>query len=177
MTLAEKCKKVKLFLTDVDGVLTDAGMYYSENGDELKKFNTLDGGGLLLLKLIGIQRGIVTSEDTKMVERRGEKLKLDFVVQGAKNKLVLVSELCKKLNIDIAEIAYIGDDINDIVLLEKVGVAASVPGNCLPDDIHLDYITKRKGGDGAVRDYIEWILKQRNEYELALQKYFEFINM
>ncbi len=170
--LSYKCKKIKLFLTDVDGVLTDAGMYYTENGDELKKFNTLDGGGLLLLKYIGIKRGILTSEKTKLVERRAEKLRLDYAFQGVQDKLSFVNNLCNDLNLKLEEIAYIGDDINDIPLLQNVGVSASVPNNFLNKSVNLSYITKRQGGQGAVREYIEWILNQRQEYDIALEKYF-----
>lgn len=154
--------KIKLFLTDVDGVLTDAGMYYTESGDEFKKFNTHDGMGLMMLKEAGIKRGFITTENTKIVERRAAKLKIDYLYQGKGfgSKLSAALEICEKENITIKEVAYIGDDINCIELLQAVGVAAC-PANALPkvkaipNIIHLE----KKGGDGAVREFIELILK------------------
>ncbi len=115
--------KIKLFLSDVDGVLTDGGMYYSENGDELKKFNTRDGMAFQLMKEKGIKTGIITSENTKIVEHRAKKLNVDFLVQGKRNggKLAAAEAICHKLGITLEETAYVGDDINDIELLSKVG--------------------------------------------------------
>ena len=155
---------IKLFLTDVDGVLTDAGMYYSENGDELKKFNTHDGMGLQLIKEHGIKTGIVTSENTKLVERRYNKLKLDFLYQGKREggKLATVTELCRQEGITLKEVAYIGDDINCQELLENVGIAAC-PANALPSIQNIPGIIqlRKKGGEGCVREFIELIIKER----------------
>ena len=155
-------KQVKLFLTDVDGVLTDAGMYYSENGDELKKFNTHDGMGLQLLMKAGIKTGIITSENTKIVEKRAKKLKVDYLYQGKREggKLEVAKEICAKEYISLDEVAYIGDDINCHELLSSVGMAAC-PANALPriknipNIIHLE----KKGGEGAVREFVEIILE------------------
>lgn len=176
MTLKEKCLKIKLFLSDVDGVLTDSGMYYTEAGDELKKFSTLDGGGFMLLKSVGIQTGLITSENTKLVERRAQKLRIDHVIQGAKNKIEEFEHLISKLKLSDEEVAYIGDDINDIRLLERVGVSATVPGNCLPANVSCDYVTQRPGGNGAVRDFAEWLLQQRGQYDAALSSYLQSIH-
>src|SRR6478609_4630834 len=103
--------KIKLFITDVDGVLTDAGMYYTESGDEFKKFNTHDGMAFDLLRKAGIKTGMITSENTKIVERRAAKLKVDYLYQGKKfaDKLSAALEICAKENISIKEVAYIGD--------------------------------------------------------------------
>ena len=151
-------KKIKLFLTDVDGTLTDAGMYYGENGEEFKKFNTHDGKGFELLKSAGIKTGIITSENTNIVENRAKKLKVDFLIQGAKNKAKLeaIKTICLKEGVSIDNVAYIGDDINCKDLLEQVGLAAC-PLNAvteiknIPNIIHIN----KKGGDGAVRDFID----------------------
>lgn len=153
-------KKIKLFATDVDGVLTDAGMYYSENGDELKKFNTLDGKGIELLRNLGIKTAIITSENTKIVERRASKLKVDYLYQGIKDKLQVIEELCKKEKITLDEVAYIGDDINDLEVLKNVGLAAC-PNNAVYEVKRTPGIIKltSKGGDGAVREFISIILK------------------
>ena len=112
---------VKLFLSDVDGVLTDAGMYYTEDGDEFKKFCTYDGMAFQILQKRGVKVGIITSEDMKLNRRRAAKLGLDFDFHGVKDKLFTVKDLCEKEKISLNEIAYIGDDINCFELLSNVG--------------------------------------------------------
>lgn len=154
-------KKIKLFLSDVDGVLTDAGMYYTESGDEFKKFNTHDGMGFNLLQQAGIKTGIITTETTKIVERRAAKLCIDYVYQGVGfgGKLRSALEICAKENISMEEVAYIGDDINCIELLQAVGVAAC-PSNATKKVMAIPgiIILERAGGDGAVREFAEMIL-------------------
>jgi 3-deoxy-D-manno-octulosonate 8-phosphate phosphatase (KDO 8-P phosphatase) len=150
--------KIKLFLTDVDGVMTDAGMYYTESGDEFKKFNTHDGMAFNLLREAGIKTGMITTETTTIVERRAKKLKVDYLYQGAgfTGKLQAASEICEKENISLMEVAYIGDDINCIELLAKVGIAAC-PSNAtknvkaIPNIILLS----KAGGEGAIREFID----------------------
>ena len=104
---------IKLLLSDIDGTLTDGGMYYSENGDEQKRFNTRDGMGMGMLREKGIKVGIITSEDRQLNQRRADKLKLDFFYQGKKNggKLAVAREICQKMGISMQEVAYIGDDV------------------------------------------------------------------
>lgn len=147
-----KGKPIRLVVTDVDGVLTDSGMYYSETGDELKKFNTRDGKGFALLRNAGIQTAIVTSEDTKIVERRAKKIKADFLYQGVTDKVSAIKELSKKLSISMEEIAMIGDDLNDKEALSIVGFSA-----CPQDAVSeirdtVDYICSTKGGKGCLRE-------------------------
>lgn len=155
--------QIKLFLSDVDGTLTDAGMYYGENGEEFKKFNTHDGKGFELLRKAGIKTGIITSENTKIVENRAKKLKVDYLYQGLehKGKLDIAKEICKELNISLDEVAYIGDDINCKELLLNVGLAAC-PSNALDEIKNIPNIIKlsKVGGDGAVREFIHIILKR-----------------
>ena len=152
--------RIKIFLSDVDGVLTDAGMYYSEKGDELKKFCTYDGMGFKILQQTGVKVGILTTEDTILNRRRARKLGLDFDFHGVKDKLQAVKDLCKQENVSLLEIAYIGDDINCLDLLSKVGVAAC-PKNAVTNIksiasiIHLT----RSGGEGVVREFVELILE------------------
>lgn len=153
---------IKLFLTDVDGVMTDSGMYYTESGDEFKKFNTKDGKGFELLRNKNIRTGIITSENTKMVAKRAKKLKVDYLFQDAvNNKLSIISDLCKKENINIKDVAYIGDDINDLELLKEVGISAC-PSDAVSLIKKIDgiIILNSKGGDGAVREFIERILNK-----------------
>ena len=120
---------IKLVLTDIDGVWTDGGMYYDNQDNEWKKFNTSDSAGILFLRKLGIPVGIITGEDTEIVRRRAEKLKVEYLYMGVKDKLKAARKLCDKLGLDISkEVAYIGDDINDVPLLEKVRISA-VPAN------------------------------------------------
>ena len=156
--------QIKLFLSDVDGTLTDAGMYYGENGEEFKKFNTHDGKGFELLRKAGIKTGIITSENTKIVANRAKKLKVDFLYQGLehKGKLDVAKEICKELNISLDEVAYIGDDINCKELLSSVGISAC-PSNALEEIKNIPNIIKlsKAGGEGAVREFCELIMKDR----------------
>ncbi|WP_418187282.1 HAD-IIIA family hydrolase [Aliarcobacter lanthieri] len=157
----KKEQKIKLFLSDVDGTLTDAGMYYGDNGEEFKKFNTHDGKGFELLRKAGIKTGIITSENTKIVTNRAKKLKVDFLYQGLehKGKLEIAKEICKELNIFIDEVAYVGDDINCKELLQSVGLAAC-PVNSLDEIKNIPNIIKlsKAGGNGAVREFIDIII-------------------
>lgn len=150
--------KVKMFLTDCDGCLTDGGMYYSEKGDELKKFNTKDGMGFLLLRQSGIITGIITGENTQIVEARARKLHIDELYQGIGNKLEVVKQLADKYQIDLTEIAYVGDDINDMDVLENVGFPCTVNNASAFIKEKARYVSNLNGGDGAVRDIIEFIL-------------------
>ena len=153
--------RIKLFLCDVDGTLTDGGMYYSENGDELKKFNTIDGLGFRLLHEAGIKTGLITSETTKIVEKRAKKLQIDYLYQGKVNqsKLTIALEICKKENISLENVAYIGDDVNCIELLSAVGFAACpANANKKVKDIQGIHQMQKNGGDGCVREFIELIL-------------------
>ena len=145
----------------MDGTLTDAGMYYSQSGEELKKFNTRDGKGFELLRKAGIKTGIITSEDTLIVERRSKKMKLDYLFQGLehKGKLDIALEICKIEGISLEEIAYIGDDVNCIELLESVGLAAC-PNDSVSKVKNIENINimSKNGGYGAVREFSEMIL-------------------
>ncbi|WP_455388639.1 KdsC family phosphatase [Petrachloros mirabilis] len=153
-----RLKRIRLFATDVDGVLTDAGMYYSESGDELKKFNTRDGMGIKLLQKAGIITAIVTQERTKLVARRAEKLTIPEVHQGVMDKLSLVSEVAARHGFSLDQVAYIGDDVNDLETLKAVGFSAT-PADGLPQVAAVvDYVCSKKGGEGAVREVIEMIL-------------------
>ena len=155
-------KQIRLFATDVDGVLTDAGMYYSESGEELKKFNTRDGMGIKLLQRAGILTAIVTQERTKLVARRAEKLTIPEVHQGVMDKLSLVREMAARHGFSLEQVAYIGDDVNDLETLKAVGFSAT-PADGLPQvTAVVDYVCVKKGGEGAVREVIEMILKAQH---------------
>jgi len=158
----DRKSKIKLFLTDVDGTLTDAGMYYGSNGEEFKKFNTHDGKGLEILHKAGIKTGIITSENTEIVSNRAKKLKVDYLYQGVENqgKLEIAREICKKEGITLNEVAYIGDDINCRELLESVGISAC-PSNATDNIQNILGIVKlsKNGGCGAVREFADYIMQ------------------
>lgn len=150
--------EIKMFLTDCDGCLTDGGMYYSEHGDELKKFNTRDGMGFALLRQKGVITGIVTSESVDLNKRRAEKLKLDILEVGCKDKAAAVKRICEERGIDLTNVCYIGDDINDLEVIKMVGL-----GCCPSDAIQevkamSDYIAKTKGGAGVIREICSLII-------------------
>jgi len=152
-------RKIKLFATDVDGTMTDGCMYYVENGLELKKFNFRDGMGFKLLREANIKTAILTSENTDIVRKRAQKLNVDYLLMGSWEKLKFVEDICAKENINLDEVAYIGDDINDIELLEAVGQKAC-PQDAVKKVKQIKNITilNSKGGFGAVREFIENIL-------------------
>jgi YrbI family 3-deoxy-D-manno-octulosonate 8-phosphate phosphatase len=154
---------IKLFATDVDGVLTDAGMYYGESGEELKKFHTRDGMGIKLLQAEGVIIAIITMEQTKIVARRAKKLGISEVFQGAKDKVSVLTYLSQKFRIPFEQMAYMGDDVNDVGALQAVGYAAA-PADCV-DHVRqvVHYICQKKGGEGAVREVIDMILASRRK--------------
>lgn len=161
-------KPVKLFLTDVDGCMTDGGMYYSANGDEMKRFCVYDGMGIVQLRKAGIPCGILTSETTDIVAHRARKLGMEYlrmgvgsqVAVGQQTKREAAQEICEELGITMEEVCFVGDDINDIDLLTAVGTAAC-PANAMlqvkdiQGIIHLTHC----GGDGAIREICEMILE------------------
>tara|TARA_Y100000991_G_scaffold77996_1_gene58688 strand:+ start:119 stop:580 length:462 start_codon:yes stop_codon:yes gene_type:complete len=151
---------IKIFLSDVDGVLTDGGMYYTESGDEFKKFNCYDGMGMKLLQEKGYKVGIITSEDKQINRNRARKLKLDFDFHGIKDKLKFMQEFCINENFKLSEIAYIGDDINCFDLLSNVGVCAC-PKNAVSKIKNIPNIKllNSSGGNGAFREFAEIYLK------------------
>lgn len=146
--------KTKLIITDIDGVWTDGGMYITEKGDEFKKFNTSDSLGIIIAKEFKILTCIITGEKTKLLQKRAEKLGVDYVFQGVKNKIKIAEKLINDLNISFDNVAYIGDDIGDINLLKKVSISACP--NQAPDFIKnmVTFISKKNGGDGAFRDFV-----------------------
>lgn len=160
----------KLIITDIDGVWTDGSMYYDQTGNEWKKFHTYDSAGVLFAHLQNIPVAIITGENTEIVSRRAEKVKVDYLFQGVKNKVQIVENLIKDLGITFKDCAFIGDDINDIELLEKVGISACPENapNYIKDKVSL--ITNKKGGQGAFREFVEFILESNGVLEKTLEK-------
>ncbi len=149
--------KIRCIITDSDGVLTDGGMYYSAHGDELKKFNAKDGKGFEILHNRGIITGIITGEHIPLVERRAEKLKVDFLYMGISDKLGLLDEICRNYQLTPEEIAYLGDDINDLEMIQAVGLGCAVADAVDAVKVAADYITQAPGGRGAFRELVEYI--------------------
>lgn len=149
----------KLVLTDIDGVWTDGGMYYDQMGNEWKKFHTYDSAGVLLCHQYNIPVGIITGEETQIVKRRAEKLNIDYLYQGIDDKLFIAIHLCKSLNITLNDTAFIGDDLNDLKLLLQVGFSAAPTNAPLYIKEKVNYITTRKGGEGAFREFVEYIIE------------------
>lgn len=158
ITASKPISDIKMFLTDCDGCLTDGGMYYSEYGDELKKYNTRDGMGFGILQQSGIITGIITNENVDLNRRRAEKLKLDILESGCKDKVATVHKLCQMYNVDIKNVAYVGDDINDIEVIKQVGLGCC-PADAIPEVRKIaDLVTKAKGGEGVIREIVEMII-------------------
>lgn len=166
----------KLVLTDIDGVWTDGGMYYSEDGKEWKKFNTSDSAGVLFFRLLNVPVGIITGENTQIVRTRANKLNITILEMGIKNKLKTAKALTKKMDIKLDEIAFIGDDIGDIELLKNVGFSAVPAG--VPDYVskYADIKLTKAGGEGVFREFAEYILTECNLLNDVLEKYKSEIN-
>ncbi|MFH0793484.1 MAG: HAD hydrolase family protein [bacterium] len=159
----EKLKKIRFVAADVDGVLTDGGMYYGDDGTESKKFQTRDGKGFELLRQAGFLTGIITGETISIITRRGQKLKLDEVHQGALDKVKVMTEILHRRAIRWDEVAYIGDDVGDVELLKRVGVSCA-PRDAMPCAMRCCNLPlKARGGEGALRELAEMILAARNK--------------
>jgi 3-deoxy-D-manno-octulosonate 8-phosphate phosphatase (KDO 8-P phosphatase) len=167
--MKKSSSKLRLFLTDVDGVLTDGSMYYTENGDEFKRFHTYDGMAFELLRKAGIKTGIITSENTQIVSMRAKKIKADYLYQGIgySGKLEVALEICKLEGINLENVAYIGDDLNCISLLKEVGFSAC-PANATKEVKSIPGIVQlsTKGGSGAVREWVNILLSNESTYSI-----------
>ncbi|MFH1725866.1 MAG: N-acylneuraminate cytidylyltransferase [Elusimicrobiota bacterium] len=151
-------KPVRLLALDVDGVLTDAGMYYTDAGEAMKKFNTRDGKGLELLRKRGFKTAFITAEETGIVERRAQKLLVDFLHQGVKDKLPVLRGIARKMRISLDQVAYVGDDVNDLSVLKEVGFAATPSNGCIEAKRIAHYVCRKAGGAGCVREVCDLIL-------------------
>ncbi|WP_209332847.1 KdsC family phosphatase [Lunatimonas salinarum] len=161
--------EIKLVLTDIDGVWTDGGMYYDQTGNEWKKFHTYDSAGVMWCKKLNIPVGIITGETTEIVERRAKKLQIDYLFQGVNDKKEVASKLCQTLGISLSEVAYIGDDINDISLLEKVGFSACPSSAPTYIQKIVDKVMDKKGGEGVFREFVEKIILKDVNPEMAFE--------
>ncbi|MAV94114.1 MAG: 3-deoxy-D-manno-octulosonate 8-phosphate phosphatase [Euryarchaeota archaeon] len=157
----QKLKDIQLVITDVDGVLTDAGIYYDKNGEFLKKFNTRDSFGMELLLKKNIKTIMLTRENSEIVKQRAKKIKIVDLISGVKDKKSLLPKIQKKYSVKMNEIAYIGDDLNDLEIMKSVGFCASPHDGVLQVKKISDYVCDLNGGEGAFREFSELILKYK----------------
>jgi len=161
--IIRKASNIMLVATDIDGVWTDGRMYYSAEGEYMKAFSTYDGMAVQLLREQNIPVAVLTGEDSEVVKRRMEKIKIEHLFYGETQKLESLKKLCRLLSLDLSKVAYIGDDINDLNLLRAVGFSA-MPGSS--PILHLftpDYVTQRAGGQGAFREFVDIILLSKQK--------------
>jgi YrbI family 3-deoxy-D-manno-octulosonate 8-phosphate phosphatase len=170
-SIRERCRRLRVVVTDVDGVLTDGGMYYGESGEELKKFNIRDGAGVALLKGAGLAVGAMTGESRELVKRRVEKMGVDFLVSGARHKLGALERCAAERGFTLGEVGYVGDEINDASLLGRVGVFFAVADAGPEIRRGADVILKTRGGDGALREAASIVLRHQGRLASALAEY------
>lgn len=169
----QKAAKTRLLALDVDGVLTDGRLYFAEDGQELKTFDTQDGHGIKMLQQSGIICAIITGRNTKLVERRANNLGITHLLQGREDKLVALRELSAELGIAVENMAYVGDDWPDLPAIRAAGLGIAVANAHSELHTHADYVTRLEGGRGAVREVCDLLLKAKGTYATALAPYLE----
>jgi 3-deoxy-D-manno-octulosonate 8-phosphate phosphatase (KDO 8-P phosphatase) len=165
-------EKIKLVVLDVDGTMTDGGIYLDNNQVETKKFNIKDGAGILLAQSVGIDFMILTGRSSKCVEKRAEELHIKYVVQGIHHKADYLKDFCNRNNLSAEAVAYIGDDLNDLPAMHYAGVSACPLDAADEVRAYCDVILPRKGGEGVVRAFIELLLKEKKLWEQAISNLF-----
>lgn len=163
-------KKIQYFVIDVDGVMTDGGIYYDENGNESKKFCTKDAAGFFAASQCGIKIIVLTGRKCRATEKRMTELKADYLYQEIKDKVSFLRNFMENHGISPEMLAYIGDDLNDLMSMSLCGFVGCPYDSCLEVKEAADYISNIKGGHGAVRDIIEFVLRKRNQWEEAISR-------
>ena len=158
LSLQAKARKIKLLLLDVDGVLTDGGIYLDDRGVETKRFDVRDGQGITLLQRAGIQTGIITGRSSKVVRHRARELGVEIVYQAVKDKAEIYEKIKRKTGLGNSQIAYMGDDLGDLPVLRRAGLAITVRKSWLAES-DVDYVTQAHGGHGAVREIADLLLR------------------
>ena len=160
---------IKLVLLDVDGTLTDGGIYRGNNGEELKRFNVKDGYAIVNAQKLGIEFGIITGRKSELVEIRSNELKIKYLYQGISEKTVILEGIIQKTGLKKEEIAYMGDDLNDILIMKQSGLTGA-PKDAADEVIQIvDFVSEKNGGSGAVREFVEYILKKDGKWETFLK--------
>jgi 3-deoxy-D-manno-octulosonate 8-phosphate phosphatase (KDO 8-P phosphatase) len=168
-----KAKRIKLAIFDVDGVLTDGSLYLTDGGEEIKAFNSLDGHGMRMLRESGVELAIITGRTSRSVELRAKNLGIDLLYQGVDDKAQAFAALIKARAVDAAATAYMGDDVVDLPVMLRCGLALTVPDSPLIVRQHADYVTRARGGRGAAREVCELIMHAQGKLERALEVYFK----
>lgn len=166
-----RAKNIKLIIFDVDGVLTDGSLFYGDDGQEYKAFNSRDGHGMKMLQETGVQIGIITGRTSEVVLHRMKNLQVQHIYQGRLEKLPAFEELIGKLGIAPEHVAYVGDDVVDLPIMIRVGLAITVPGAHDLTKQHAHWITSKPAGAGAARDICEMIMKAQGTYDALIAKY------
>ena len=166
-----RASRVSVLLIDVDGVLTDGRIVYADYGDELKFFDVQDGAGLVFWHRAGLKSAIITSRKSKLVKRRAKELRVDWLVQGALIKLPAYQQMLKRLRVSDEQVCAIADDLMELPMLRRVGLAVAVPNAVEEVKRASHYITQRPGGKGAVREVVDLILKAKGLWDQVLQRY------
>lgn len=169
--LLSRSKLISLIAFDIDGVMTDGGLYFSDSGEEFKRFNSLDGHGIKMLKASGVQVAIITGRTSQCVTKRAENLGIEHVYQGVERKLEAMVDLLDKLKLSRDATAYMGDDVVDLCVMRHVGLSISVPDSPQIVREHSDYVTQRQGGHGAVREACELIMSAQGTLDAQLAPY------
>jgi len=166
-----RAKRIRLAIFDVDGVLTDGRLYLSDSGEEMKAFDTQDGHGMKMLQACGVNIAIITGRSSRCVELRAKNLGIALLFQGVSDKLSVYRDLVASLGLDPAETAYMGDDLVDLPVLRRCGFALAVPD--APEIVrqHAHYVTRRRGGRGAVREVCEFLMRVQDKFDEQLAGY------
>ena len=170
-SIERRAARIKLLLMDCDGVLTDGRLWLTDDGDEQKSFNTHDGLGLSLLHRAGVKSGIITGRSSKAVTRRAQELGIEFVRQGDPDKIAAFEQLLQQAGVDENEVAFVGDDLPDIPLMKRAELAVAVADAVAEARSVAHYVTRAKGGRGAVREVIEVILKSQGRWSDLVDDY------
>ncbi|MDO9009019.1 MAG: HAD-IIIA family hydrolase [Thiobacillus sp.] len=170
-SLIARAQKIKLIAFDVDGVMTDGTLFLADDGQEYKGFNSLDGHGLKMLKSSGVELAIITGRSSRLVAQRAQNLGIEIVHQGAHDKLVVYQAMCRELNIACDATAYMGDDVVDLPVMRRAGLAISVPAAPELVKAHSHFITARAAGHGAVREACEFLMRAQGTLDAALAPY------
>ncbi len=168
---AIRAKSIRLIAFDVDGIMTDGGLYLSDSGEEFKRFNSLDGHGLKMLKASGVQTAIITGRTSRCVELRAQNLGIGHLYQGVENKLAAMQALLGKLNLGFDAAAFMGDDVVDLPVMRRVALSATVPEAPQVVRDHAHYVTACKGGYGAVREVCEMLMSAQDTLDTQLAHY------
>jgi 3-deoxy-D-manno-octulosonate 8-phosphate phosphatase (KDO 8-P phosphatase) len=167
----ERARLVKLLALDVDGVLTDGRLYFSNSGEEIKSFSTLDGQGIKLLQTSGVAVAILTARNSQLVSNRASNLGIVHVAQGCENKLATLTTLVKSLQLELSQVAYVGDDLPDLACIRKVAMGIAVPNAHPLLREHAFCTTTQAGGMGAVREVCDWIMQAQGNYDQLVAAY------